>query len=143
MDGYVLGIALQRMTYGCMTVGVSVRAALTNAICRKSFAMASITKEMASDAVSFVASDITKIFDGIQARRGARRYLFGWRIILHKKANAANTQERGSIFQELLPAMKLVKYYAWEQFFEKTVSTIRKRELAIQSRVAFIKTIQI
>ncbi|GFH32540.1 uncharacterized protein HaLaN_31777, partial [Haematococcus lacustris] len=65
-DLFLAGIALQRMTYGCMTVGVSVRAALTNAICRKSFAMASISKAMASDAVSFVASDITKIFDGIQ-----------------------------------------------------------------------------
>ncbi|KAJ9527211.1 hypothetical protein QJQ45_025467 [Haematococcus lacustris] len=177
LDGYVLGIALQRMTYGCMTVGVSVRAALTNAICRKSFAMASISKAMASDAVSFVASDITKIFDGIQdihylwtapieamailtilvvlVKQWALpgwgvvfivmpcQYLFGWRIILHKKANAANTQERGSIFQELLPAMKLVKYYAWERYFEKTVSDIRKRELAIQFRVALIKTIQV
>ncbi|GFH08791.1 uncharacterized protein HaLaN_03815 [Haematococcus lacustris] len=104
--------------------------------------MASISKAMASDAVSFVASDITKIFDGIQdihylwtapieamailtilvvlVKQWALpgwgvvfivmpcQYLFGWRIILHKKANAANTQERGSIFQELLPAMKLV-----------------------------------
>lgn len=64
VDAYILGLALQRMAYGCMTVGISIRAALTNAICRKSFAMASITKEMASDAVSFVASDIAKIFDG-------------------------------------------------------------------------------
>ncbi len=107
------------MTYGCMTIGISLRAALINAVCRKSFGMAAITKvgrgcarpcmlaadgcrhlstataaclcpspiawplarsqyaavtntpvllaqEMASDAVAFVASDVTKIFDGIQ-----------------------------------------------------------------------------
>eukprot|EP00195_Chlamydomonas_chlamydogama_P017010 CAMPEP_0202892328 /NCGR_PEP_ID=MMETSP1392-20130828/2051_1 /ASSEMBLY_ACC=CAM_ASM_000868 /TAXON_ID=225041 /ORGANISM="Chlamydomonas chlamydogama, Strain SAG 11-48b" /LENGTH=230 /DNA_ID=CAMNT_0049576225 /DNA_START=77 /DNA_END=766 /DNA_ORIENTATION=+ len=66
VDAYVLGIALQRMTFGCMKIGLSMRAALTNAICRKSFAMASITKEAASDAVSFVASDLSKVYDGIQ-----------------------------------------------------------------------------
>jgi hypothetical protein len=38
---------------------------LINAVCKKSFAMANINKNMASDAVvSFVASDISKIFDG-------------------------------------------------------------------------------
>ncbi len=54
------------------------------------------------------------------------QYFFGWRIILHKKNNAGNTQERGSLFQELLPAMKLVKYYAWEQFFEQSISEVRR-----------------
>jgi hypothetical protein len=36
-------------------------------------------------------------------------------------ANIHNTNERFSIVQEVLPAMKLVKYYAWERFFESTV----------------------
>jgi ABC-type multidrug transport system fused ATPase/permease subunit len=53
------------------------------------------------------------------------QYFFGWRIILHKKKNVANTQERGAYFQELLPAMKLVKYYAWEQFFLKQITEVR------------------
>lgn len=52
---------LQRMGYGCMCVGIRVRAALTNAICRRSFSMASIGMDQASDAVSFVASDINKV----------------------------------------------------------------------------------
>lgn len=34
------------------------------------------------------------------------QYIFGWRIILHKKANSENVQARSSMFQELLPAMK-------------------------------------
>jgi ATP-binding cassette, subfamily C (CFTR/MRP), member 1 len=71
VDGYILGVALQRMSFGCMSVGVAVRSALVNAICRKSFAMASITKEDSSDCVSFVASDIQKVFDGIQVRPSA------------------------------------------------------------------------
>jgi ATP-binding cassette, subfamily C (CFTR/MRP), member 1 len=263
---------LQRMGYGCMCVGIRVRAALTNAICRRSFSMASIEKDAASDAVSFVASDINKvrsssffpslfggrdgmfsfsslararfvfpfrargrcccrccaaraqrfppscsfssssssssssrsrpkrappqktpcrepqkqnkkssqkkknqIYDGCQEihylwtapiEAGAiliilailvgvyalpgwgvimivlpAQYFFGWKIIQTKVENAKNTQARGGIIQELLPAMKLVKYYAWEQYFERQISVIRKRELKCQARQAAIKTI--
>jgi hypothetical protein len=52
------------------------------------------------------------------------QYFFGWRVIKNKMANAANTNERGGIVQELLPAMKLVKYYAWEQFFEAKIQAV-------------------
>jgi hypothetical protein len=141
------GIALQRMGYGCMTVGIRVRAALCNAVCKKCFNMATIDQDMASDAVSFMASDISKIFDGCQEihylwtapiEAGAiltilailvkvyalpgwgviaivlpMQYVFGWMIIQNKMKNSKNTQERGGIIQEILPAMKLVKYYAW------------------------------
>jgi hypothetical protein len=58
------GIALQRMGFGCMTVGIRMRAALCSAVCKKCFNMATISKDMAADAVSFMASDISKIFDG-------------------------------------------------------------------------------
>jgi hypothetical protein len=109
--------------------------------------MATINKDMAADAVSFMASDIAKIFEGCQEihylwtapiEAGAIltilailirvyalpgwgvvgivlpcQYLFGWMIIKNKNKNSKNTQARGGIIQELLPAMKLVKYYAW------------------------------
>jgi hypothetical protein len=39
--------------------------------------------------------------------------------------------------------MKLIKYYAWESFFMGEVSELRKKELAIQRKVDFIKTCQI
>jgi hypothetical protein len=141
------GVALQRMGYGCMTVGIRIRAALCNAVCKKCFNMATINQDMASDAVSFIASDISKIFDGcleihylwtapieagailtilavlvrVYALPGwgvicivmPMQYLFGWMIIKNKIKNSKNTQERGGIIQEILPAMKLVKYYAW------------------------------
>lgn len=52
------------------------------------------------------------------------QYYFGWRIIKNKVALSHNVNERFSVIQEILPAMKLVKYYAWERFFEKHVSTV-------------------
>jgi ABC-type multidrug transport system fused ATPase/permease subunit len=69
------------------------------------------------------------------------QYYFGYLIIKNQVANAKNTQERGGIIQEILPAMKLVKFYAWEQFFEKEISTIRAREMKLQVKNAIIKTI--
>jgi ABC-type multidrug transport system fused ATPase/permease subunit len=69
------------------------------------------------------------------------QYFFGWKIIQTKIENAKNTQARGGIIQELLPAMKLVKYYAWEQYFERQIADIRKREMKCQARSAVIKTI--
>eukprot|EP00883_Tetradesmus_obliquus_P000567 jgi/Sobl393_1/10597/SZX72300.1 len=158
-----------------MTVGIRVRAALCSAVCKKCFNMAAIEQDMASDAVSFMASDISKIFDGCQElhylwtapiEAGAiltilailvkvyalpgwgvicivlpAQYIFGWMIIQNKIKNSKNTQERGGIIQEILPAMKLVKYYAWERFFEQRISQIRARELQLQAKNAAIKSL--
>jgi hypothetical protein len=41
LDAWLLGVSLQRMTVGCTKVGISMRAAITNAVCRKAFAMVS------------------------------------------------------------------------------------------------------
>jgi hypothetical protein len=49
----------------------------------------------------------------------------------------------GAIIQEVLPAMKLVKYYCWEQFFEKKITEIRKRETKLQFKIAVIKVVNI
>ncbi|KAG1659736.1 hypothetical protein FOA52_006006 [Chlamydomonas sp. UWO 241] len=177
VDAWLLGVSLQRMSVGCTKVGISMRAAITNAVCRKAFAMPSITKEQSADCVNFIASDIVKIFDGVAdihylwtapieavailtiltvlvgkwaipgwalvAVVMGCQYIFGYRIILHKKANSANIQARSAIFQELLPAMKLVKYYAWEKYFEEEVATIRAKERKHHWWVALIKTVQI
>ncbi|WIA12457.1 hypothetical protein OEZ85_012492 [Tetradesmus obliquus] len=176
-DAWLLGIMLQRMGYGCMTVGIRIRAALCNAVCKKCFNMATINKDMASDAVSFMAADIGKIFDGCQEihylwtapiEAGAIltilailvkvyslpgwgvimivmpcQYFFGWKIIQNKVKNSKNTQARGGMIQEILPAMKLVKYYAWEQFFEQEITKIRKEEMKLHWKNANIKTINI
>jgi hypothetical protein len=57
---------LQRMFYGCMCVGVRIKGALINAVCKKSFQMHTIDKQYSSACVSFVASDINKVYDGCQ-----------------------------------------------------------------------------
>jgi len=54
------GLALQRMAFGCLCVGIRVRGALTTALARKCFNMAHLTKDTASEAVSFVATHINK-----------------------------------------------------------------------------------
>jgi hypothetical protein len=70
------GLALQRMGYLCVASGLQVRTALSNAICRKAFAMAHIHAEDAADVVSFMASDLMKVYNGMQVRqRGAGGYL--------------------------------------------------------------------
>jgi ATP-binding cassette, subfamily C (CFTR/MRP), member 1 len=50
---------------------------------------------------------------------------------------------RGSILQEILPAMKLVKYYTWEKFFEDKISKIRKRESKLALANIWYKTFNI
>jgi hypothetical protein len=53
------GLALQRMGYLCVVTGVRVRCAISNAICRKAFAMAHIHAEDAAD-------DLMKVYNGLQ-----------------------------------------------------------------------------
>lgn len=60
------GMLLQHMYYGCMTVGIRIKGALINAVTKKSFQMHMIDKEHAAECVSFVASDINKVYDGCQ-----------------------------------------------------------------------------
>nr|AXF41555.1 HLA3 protein [Chlorella sp. ArM0029B] len=177
IDAWLLGIALQRMAFGCLSVGIRARAALVTMISRKCYGMAHLTTDTAAEAVSFVANDINKIFEGIQevhylwgapieaaailallatlvgiyALPGVGivcavvplQYFFGLRIIRNKVCNSPNTNERYSIVQELLPSMKLVKYYAWERFFEQHISDVRAREKKLMFRNAVIKTINI
>jgi ATP-binding cassette subfamily C (CFTR/MRP) protein 1 len=60
VDAWLLGIALQRMAFGCLTTGLRARAALITAVTRRCLNMAHLTKETAADAVKYVAIDVTK-----------------------------------------------------------------------------------
>ncbi len=71
------------------------------------------------------------------------QYFFGLKIIKFKKLNSKAVNERGSILQEVLPAIKLVKYYAWEQFFEDEVAKVRKEELHCIFWMAVYKVINV
>lgn len=177
LDAWLLGMMLQRMAFNCLKVGIKARAALTTMIARKCYNMAHLTKDTAAEAVGFVASDINKVFEGIQevhylwgapVEAGAilallgtlvgvyciggviivcmvvpLQYYFGYKIIKNKIKNAPNVTERWSIIQEILPAMKLVKYYAWERFFEKHVADMRTRERHYMFWNAVVKTVNV
>ena len=58
------------MGYLCVESGLKVRTALSNAICRKAFAMAHIHAEDAADVVNFMASDLMKVYNGMQVGGG-------------------------------------------------------------------------
>lgn len=66
LNAWLLGLSQQRLTYGCLKVGVKVKGALTVAVVRKALALASTTVEDTSAIISFVATDTAKIYDGIQ-----------------------------------------------------------------------------
>ena len=59
------------MGYLCVESGLKVRTALSNAICRKAFAMAHIHAEDAADVVNFMASDLMKVYNGMQVGGGS------------------------------------------------------------------------
>lgn len=71
------------------------------------------------------------------------QYFFGWRIAVNKYRNAEHIAQRGSITQEILPSMKLVKYYGWESFFERKIMGIRKKENVLAAYNNVLKTINI
>jgi hypothetical protein len=56
------------MGYVCMNVGVKVRAALLTAVARKALHMGRLSGESASDVVNAVATDVGKVYDGLQVR---------------------------------------------------------------------------
>ena len=43
------------------------------------------------------------------------QYFFGYLISKNKVANSFNVDQRVSLVQEVLPAIKTVKYYTWEK----------------------------
>jgi ABC transporter transmembrane region len=52
------------------------------------------------------------------------QYYFGYLIIVYKKKNSPHARDRNIIVKEILPAMKLVKFYAWESYFEKLIGEV-------------------
>ncbi|KXZ54551.1 hypothetical protein GPECTOR_4g616 [Gonium pectorale] len=71
------------------------------------------------------------------------QYIFGYKIIRIKLEAAQHVAQRSSVLQEVLPAIKLVKYYAWEQHFENEISKVRKEELRLAFWNAVMKVINV
>ncbi|KAG2426904.1 hypothetical protein HXX76_012691 [Chlamydomonas incerta] len=71
------------------------------------------------------------------------QYYFGYKIIQIKLQNAKHVALRSAIMQEVLPAIKLVKYYAWEQFFENQIYKVRKEEMRLNFWNSVMKVINV
>ncbi|GLC48313.1 hypothetical protein PLESTB_000082600 [Pleodorina starrii] len=71
------------------------------------------------------------------------QYFFGYKIIQIKLQTAGHVAQRSSILQEVLPAIKLVKYYAWESFFEEQIDAVRAKELKLAFWNAAMKVINV
>jgi ATP-binding cassette, subfamily C (CFTR/MRP), member 1 len=50
---------------------------------------------------------------------------------------------RATVVSEVLPAMKLVKFYCWERFFEERIMQIRRLEQRLLSKGAALKGLNI
>eukprot|EP01137_Pigoraptor_chileana_P018499 Opistho-2@78073 len=60
-----------------------------------------------------------------------------------RRKNIKITDVRVQIMQEILQAIKLVKFYAWERSFAKQVKTLRKKERYYLQKIANYKTIHL
>jgi len=68
---------------------------------------------------------------------------FGYIVAGLRSKSIDTTDARVSTMTEILMAIKLVKLYAWEDFFAKQVKKIRRKEVMLMSGGATIKTINL
>mmetsp|Transcript_12259 Transcript_12259/g.33459 ORF Transcript_12259/g.33459 Transcript_12259/m.33459 type:complete len:1462 (-) Transcript_12259:707-5092(-) len=69
------------------------------------------------------------------------QYYLGFRIARYKFEAAKSADQRLSSVQEILMAIKLVKFYVWESSFEEQVSEIRENEVRLLGKAALIKVL--
>ena len=55
--------------------------------------------------------------------------------------NTQTTSKRVHIMSEILTAIKLIKFYAWEAPFEERVNEVRRREMSLQLSGIIIKAV--
>eukprot|EP00475_Leptophrys_vorax_P005792 TRINITY_DN1350_c0_g1_i8.p1 TRINITY_DN1350_c0_g1~~TRINITY_DN1350_c0_g1_i8.p1 ORF type:complete len:1338 (-),score=362.35 TRINITY_DN1350_c0_g1_i8:70-4083(-) len=67
------------------------------------------------------------------------QYIFGFMIDHIREKNTLSNTERLLIIHEILYAIKLVKFYTWEDSFSKKIEALRKDELKQLSKAAYIK----
>jgi ABC-type bacteriocin/lantibiotic exporter with double-glycine peptidase domain len=67
------------------------------------------------------------------------QFYFAALITRFRNKNIAITDVRVSIMHEVLLAIKLVKFYAWEQSFADKVAETRNKELKWMKRSSWVK----
>ena len=61
-------------------------------------------------------------------------YYLGHKIAEAREDGIASTEKRVVIISEVLMAIKLVKFYAWEDSFSTAIADIRKSELKVKNQ---------
>jgi ATP-binding cassette, subfamily C (CFTR/MRP), member 1 len=64
-------------------------------------------------------------------------------MTIYRRAGIAATEHRVGIMHEILLAIKMVKFYAWEESFAKKVSDIRDEELSYMKKSACVKSVNL
>jgi ATP-binding cassette subfamily C (CFTR/MRP) protein 1 len=86
--------------------------------------------------IGFIALGIVIVLVALQC-------VFGFTVSALRSRNIRTTDDRVSMMTEILMAIKLVKLYAWEDFFSKRVKKIRLKEVALITGGASIKIINL
>jgi ATP-binding cassette, subfamily C (CFTR/MRP), member 1 len=71
------------------------------------------------------------------------QYVIGRHVAEVRKKNIAVTDKRVGMMNEILNAIKLVKFYAWEQFFSDYIAEVREQELKLMRHGAVIKSVNL
>eukprot|EP01122_Echinamoeba_exundans_P011726 TRINITY_DN4766_c0_g1_i1.p1 TRINITY_DN4766_c0_g1~~TRINITY_DN4766_c0_g1_i1.p1 ORF type:complete len:1175 (+),score=383.98 TRINITY_DN4766_c0_g1_i1:538-4062(+) len=64
-------------------------------------------------------------------------------MTVYRRSGIAATEHRVGIMHEILLAIKMVKFYAWEESFAKKVSEIRDEELSYMKKSACVKSVNL
>ncbi|KAL6759443.1 ABC transporter [Haematococcus lacustris] len=71
------------------------------------------------------------------------QYYLGYRIAKYKLETVEVSDSRVLRMQEILLAIKLVKFYCWEKSFSKQVNEVRAEEIKLLSKTAVVKTMNL
>uniref|UniRef100_A0A7S0R450 Uncharacterized protein n=1 Tax=Chlamydomonas leiostraca TaxID=1034604 RepID=A0A7S0R450_9CHLO len=71
------------------------------------------------------------------------QYYMGYRIAKYKLETVEVSDARVLRMQEILLAVKLVKFYVWEKSFAKQVTEVRKKEIELLSKTGVVRTLNL
>ncbi|KAK7929186.1 hypothetical protein WMY93_005581 [Mugilogobius chulae] len=156
----VQSLLFHQYMYHCFTVGMRLKTALTGLLYRKCLVMSSGARRQcaAGEVISLVSADVQKLMDLVVYINSiwtapleiALSFYFLWLllgpsalagvsvVLLLFPLNGFITSEvqlgfmdgRIKLMTEMVSGMKILKFYAWEEVFQRRVQALRDGELA-------------
>lgn len=71
------------------------------------------------------------------------QFWFAHLMTVYRRKNITATENRVSIMHEIMLAIKLVKFYAWEKSFADKVAQVRDEELKYMKKSACVKSVNL